>query len=293
VLTKSLRRKISEQDWLDIEKQESNPSQTWRRLKDQSITAINDLILLANKLPDDKQKEIFSPTRIEAFIAQILDVGSFNQSHKHFNARKSELAARLVRKGISLNVCQYAESSPDTPSLIKPTLDHLEQTISICDDISYNMKLKNIREEEEGSKFRYLFSWNNMLTREKNRLISFLISKTGDDFADILNVQNKGGNTRIIDFGMDTGDPKVGIFGTFQLTINNTYTRAEAYIFNAHHQMIWKADLLVKEIAEDKNMTWRNNLSIYTGIQDYGNDFNFYVGTKGESDKQTKKLKQL
>src|SRR5688500_4367786 len=111
MLTKSLRRKISEQNWLDLEKQESNPSQTWRRLRDQSITAINDLILLAKKLPEDKQEEIFNPARIEALIAQVLEVGELNASYKDFNARKSELAARLIKRGIDLNVTQYAESS--------------------------------------------------------------------------------------------------------------------------------------------------------------------------------------
>jgi hypothetical protein len=55
-----MRKKISERNWFDIEKQDSNHTQTWQRLKNHSITAINDLILLANRLPEDKQKEIFS-----------------------------------------------------------------------------------------------------------------------------------------------------------------------------------------------------------------------------------------
>jgi hypothetical protein len=32
----------------------------WRRPRDEASTAINDLILLAQNLPEDKQKEIFS-----------------------------------------------------------------------------------------------------------------------------------------------------------------------------------------------------------------------------------------
>jgi hypothetical protein len=285
MLTKPMRKKISERNWFDIEKQDSNHTQTWQRLKNHSITAINDLILLANRLPEDKQKEIFSPTRIEALIAQILDVGILNLSHKDFNSRKSELAARLIKRGINLNVYQYVNSSSDTPSLIKPTLDHLKQTVSICDDISYKMKLKNIQEEEEveGSNYQYLFSWNNMLTREENRLINLIASKTGEDFDGILNVQNKGNKRRVIDFGIDNGDPEVGVLGTLQITVNNTNTRAEACIFNGHHRMIWEDDLLVKEVATDTNLSWRNNLNIYTHVLDYGNDFNLYIKKKGKS----------
>jgi hypothetical protein len=291
MLSKSIRKKIFERDWVTIEKRESNPSQFWRRLKNQSITAINDLILLANKLPEDKQGEIFSPTRIEAFVAQILDLGELGLSHKDFNSRKSEIAARLVKRGIDLNICQYVESSPDTPSLIKPTLNHLRQTVNICDDISYKMKLKNIEEKEEGSKYRYLFSWNNMLTREKDRLMSLIVSKTGDYFAEIRNVQDKKNNKRIIEFGIDTGEPEVGVLGTFQIAINNTYTHAEACIFDIHHEMAWRDDLLVKEVAKDTNLTWRNNLNIYTHVEDYGIDFKFYIKNNNGSKKRTKQLK--
>lgn len=282
---------MSEQNWLNLEKQESNPSQTWRRLRDQSITAINDLILLAKKLPEDKQKEIFSPARIEALIAQVLDVGELNASHKDFNARKSELAARLIKRGIDLNVTQYAESSSDTQSLIKPTLDHLKQTVSICYDISYKMKLKKIEAKAEGSNYQYLFSWNNMLSREEKALTSLISSKTKDDFVEILKVQNNENNRRVIDFGIDTGDSEVdGVFGTFQITINDTNTAAEACIFNAYHQLIWKDNLLVKEAAKDIDLTWRNNLDIYNHVQDYRNDFYFYI-KKEVSNKSMKKLK--
>ena len=60
MLKKHMRKKILEHDWLEIEKQESNPTQTWHRLRDMTIRAINDLTLLAQKLPEDKQKEIFT-----------------------------------------------------------------------------------------------------------------------------------------------------------------------------------------------------------------------------------------
>lgn len=287
MLSKSMRKSLYERNWLDIENQESNPSQTWRRLKDRSIVAINDLILLANKLPEDKQREIFSPTRVEALIVQILYLGIYSRSQHDFNSRKSEIAARLIRRGIDLNVYQYVNSSPETSSLIEPTLDYLKKTVNICNDISYKIKLKNIHEEGEATEHRYLFSWNNMLTREESRLISFILSKTGDDFAQILNIKNEGNRRRVIDFGIDTGDPEIGVFGTFQITINNTGTRAEACIFDTHHQIIWKDDLLVKEVSKDTIMTWRKNMTHnLANVIDYGNDFNFYIKKK-----QTKRLK--
>ena len=55
-----MRKKINERNWLEIEKQESNPTQMWHRLRDNAKKAINDLILLSQKLPEDKPFDINS-----------------------------------------------------------------------------------------------------------------------------------------------------------------------------------------------------------------------------------------
>ena len=288
MLSKPMRKKLKEHNWLQIEKLDSNPSQTWQRLKKHSVTAIYDLTLLANKLPEDKQEEIFSPSRVEDLITQIIYIGFFSQSHENFNSRKSEIAARLIKRGIDLSINQYVNSSPETPSLIKPTLDHLNQAVDICSDISYKMKLKNIDEEVESSEYRYLFSWNNMLTREKNILINFILSKTGDFIANIFKVKDKG-NRRIINFGIDTGDSE-SVQGTFQIAINHTYTHAEACIFDTRHQIVWKDKLLVKKVVEDTSLTWRSNLR-HGSLLDHGNDFNIYIKKTDRSKKQAKQLK--
>jgi hypothetical protein len=39
------------------------------------ISAIDDIILLAQKLPEDKQKEIFTPSKIDSLIENILYIG--------------------------------------------------------------------------------------------------------------------------------------------------------------------------------------------------------------------------
>ena len=56
---KSLRKKLLEHKWVDIMKDDSNPTQTWRRIRDQAIRGLDDLILLAKKLPEEKQQGIF------------------------------------------------------------------------------------------------------------------------------------------------------------------------------------------------------------------------------------------
>ena len=44
-----MKKKILEHSWLELEKYESNPTQTWRRIRDEMVSAIDDIILLAQK----------------------------------------------------------------------------------------------------------------------------------------------------------------------------------------------------------------------------------------------------
>src|SRR5215208_2222819 len=152
----------------------------WRRLRDMAVRAIDDLVILTQKLPEDKQKEIFSPRKINEFITYILCLGDSYPYPDVFNSRKAELAAKLVERGISLNSYQYRILNSDTPSLVEPTINHLKQSISICKDISRKVELKKIEEEAEQTETVYLFSWNKMLSKEKQRLLDFIIKRTGE-----------------------------------------------------------------------------------------------------------------
>ena len=59
MLHNSVKSRLRERNWIEFEKKESNPSQSWRRMKNDSINAINELALIAQKAPEDKQNEIF------------------------------------------------------------------------------------------------------------------------------------------------------------------------------------------------------------------------------------------
>ena len=57
-------------------RQDSNPTQTWNRIRDKANRGINDLILLAQKLPNDKQEELFNINNIKN-IQQIISKVKF------------------------------------------------------------------------------------------------------------------------------------------------------------------------------------------------------------------------
>ena len=78
-------------------KDDSNPTQTWRRIRDQ---AIRGLILLAKKLPEEKQQGIFD-NKIRNFFSSVLgtaqiDYNTINlqyPAHNYLDYRRTRLAA--------------------------------------------------------------------------------------------------------------------------------------------------------------------------------------------------------
>lgn len=266
---KSLRKKLIERNWREIEKQESNPTQTWHRIRDQSVRAINDLTLLAKKLPEDKQKEIFSMKIIDDLVSTLLTAGQNPSPSYVLSSRKAELAAVLLERSINLIIFHYSRLERDTPSLIEPTVYHLKQSISICNDVSHKLRLKNVEEEAEQMEHRYLFSWNNMLGKEKNRLLDFILSKTANEPIQII-ISTLKQKRREMQFSFELGDElsKEILNCTFQITLNNTNTSAKVIIFSNTHGVVWEGELLVKEAVNYYSTIWTGD-RVIKPISDY------------------------
>ncbi|MGC2572782.1 MAG: hypothetical protein WA364_14820, partial [Candidatus Nitrosopolaris sp.] len=110
---KRTKKKLSSHDWVDVMKHDSNPTQTWTRTKIKANRAIDHLILLANKLPEEKQGEIFDETKVFRLIKSILFQNWENwkptpddfqadlefETRPKFHGRNTNLAKTLVRIG--------------------------------------------------------------------------------------------------------------------------------------------------------------------------------------------------
>jgi len=113
-------------------------------------------------------------------------------------------------------------------------------------DISYKLKLKGVEEEAEKMKYRYLFSWNNMLGREEWRLLKFLRDKFGDDQIEIFQNSIKRSD-KTIGFSFGQTFEKEEVYGSFHITISDSNASANVKIFDEVNGDVWEIDLLVKE----------------------------------------------
>jgi hypothetical protein len=164
MLDKHSRKKLSERTWLDIKKSDPNPYVTLRRWKDQANRAINDLTLIAQKLPDDTLKDIFNYTNIRKVVSAILRENEFavRNSATVDDVRRIQLAAVLVEIGITTCINEYGSKIEQDSVLNELTINHLSRARDICDAISFKMRLPQIEEEAKREDLVCLFNWNRI-----------------------------------------------------------------------------------------------------------------------------------
>ena len=131
-----------------------------------------------------------------------------------------------LERSISLIIFHYSRLERDTTSLIGPTVNHLKQSISVSNDVSHKLRLKNVEKEAEQLEYLYLFSWNNMLGKEKKRLLDFILSKTANEPTQII-INTLKQKRRELHFSFEPGVGLSKVHNcTFQITLNNTNTNA-------------------------------------------------------------------
>jgi hypothetical protein len=114
-------------------KRDSNPYQTWSRLRQKCTIALRDMSLLARTLPDDKQEEIFNDLTIIPLVNFI--VNSMVESSEESDCRRTKIAASLAGIAIKKCISQYEKLVPNEV-LRKPMVDKLHECVSYCNHIS-------------------------------------------------------------------------------------------------------------------------------------------------------------
>jgi hypothetical protein len=163
MLKKAMRKKLLEHNWIDIAKSESNLSQTLRRLRDESNRAINDLALLAQKLPDDTLKDIFNYTNISKLINSLLAETKFDGGISALDdIEKTVLASLMARRGIDFCIKLYGQKIETNSVLNESTIAQLNKSIDICDTIAFKMKIPQIHAETQKEGLVRLFNLNKI-----------------------------------------------------------------------------------------------------------------------------------
>ena len=165
MLTKDTHRRLKEHGWLEIEKKHSNPYVALNRFKHQATEAIDDLTLIAQKLPDATLKDIFNYTNIKKLTSAVLNDNELlvgDSTTTADDVRRLQLATLLVEIGIQTCIEQYQSKIEQDSILNELTISHLSRAREICNAISFKVRLPHLEEEAEKRDLVYLFNWNRI-----------------------------------------------------------------------------------------------------------------------------------
>jgi len=182
-------KRLREQDWLQFVSRDPNPSQTFHRIRTAVDRAFEEIGLLAEKPPDEKQELIFTVDKINNLISKILRMEHSllhtllpSSRVRKLDSRRVQISAGIIQDCVHFCQLQLQMLFPESESLIQPTIDQLNQTIRICNDIANKVELNELRNLGKDDNLEFLFNWDKVTTRDKYRLESFLYEETNLPF---------------------------------------------------------------------------------------------------------------
>jgi hypothetical protein len=157
MLSQRSKNKLKEDNYRSIAKKYANLSAQeadWKRL---SISALEDMILLAKKLPNDVQKEMFRYDNIRSFLQAILrgnEKGLYsytkssnkaefrgeNKEHDdEFDKRVTQIAACLITEAVKTCTEYYEKHIGPNPLLNKPLIEKLNEVAQLCNAMVFKV----------------------------------------------------------------------------------------------------------------------------------------------------------
>ena len=126
-------------------------------------------------MPEQTQTEIFDYEVLKRLIEAILNVN--NDEHPDFanavsDPRRTYLGALLAEEGIKLCKRAYITQNRETPVLTDATVDQLNRTIKICNEIAYLMDLPGRTDVRDN--LQYQFNWDRVPGPDEDKFVKFI-----------------------------------------------------------------------------------------------------------------------
>jgi hypothetical protein len=122
----------------------------------------------------------------------------------------------------------YDYQNKNTPVLTSVINENLQKAVGICNDIIYREKLNNFNIKIPTEEYVYLCSWNEVIDREKDNLVTFL-NEVMDVY--IEKVQLTMSQNKTVISGKCIND-YTGIIFDLRLILNYTRDRADLIVYD-------------------------------------------------------------
>jgi hypothetical protein len=163
-------------------------------------------------------------------------------SRNRLDYRRARLAAILVKESLELCVYQHQLLFSDMPAQNKLTIEQLERTQNICDELAYKLHIRKLEEAPREENLIYLCEWNELrkTRRHRERFEDFLREVTESVTLDIDGLKFTK-DTVMCNFTMNEGHP-----GTASMKRNDENNSATLSIKDESHGKVYNFQLLIK-----------------------------------------------
>jgi hypothetical protein len=191
LLSKEQRKMLLEHNWSYFMKEDTNPSQSRRRVIEKASTSLRDLTIIANRLPKEELDKIFNEKILQKLLFNIL-YSKDREEYVNFNA---ELASFLVSFAIPFCLSKYKSLNQETPQTAQPVIDYINRAKDICKEIGYKTKIERIEKESKQKNQQYICRIDEIGKKDEHRFFNFVTNELNlYEYIDITKIQTKGHN---------------------------------------------------------------------------------------------------
>ena len=221
----------------------------WKRIRDQSIRALSDLSLLAEKSPNNKLRQIFNENTIKDLLFAIFLIDRSESKLKERSA-DVQLAAEFVRIGIDVCMSEYEKWNKDNPESSKPTMDYLDKAVAICNEIGFKSRMNLMEKESNENKYKLICIWEETDRKNKDKFDQYILKEMKiDDDIPMTRINNKYTSfEKEWDLIEDIGDPSEnGYLGKVIVNINPVENKGKIKFYNDKNEEIKIKNIVIKK----------------------------------------------
>ncbi|HET6589368.1 MAG TPA: hypothetical protein VFG45_04310 [Candidatus Nitrosocosmicus sp.] len=160
MLERLTREKFKNNNWSEIVGNESNPHQFVNRIAVRIDSALEDLAIIAKRLPDKEFEKVFTVEKLGGFIDSLTRFEDRPSSKSIRRPLNHKIRLLLIESGLAELKDMTEKEYAYVPNLSRLVSTKIEETYSICKDLLADIERKDLEREAliEGRLFLFKFS---------------------------------------------------------------------------------------------------------------------------------------
>lgn len=191
MLETQTRDKFKTNNWRKIIQNESNPHQFVNRLRSRVNSALKDLSLIAERLPDKEFGKVFNVEELGVFLESLTLYQKDPDSKFIKRPQNHKIRLLLVERGLAELKDMTEKEYAHIPNLSRLISTKVDETYGICKDLLLDIERKELEKDAFSKDRLFLFKFSDLYGyvnfQPLNETIMNVIKEKDDKLLDNLN----------------------------------------------------------------------------------------------------------